>query len=918
MRRRVLLFILLVNLINVIFAQNTWNRMNVLLGNNYGENFTAVKTENEILAFRENVDLYEGANIYFDRFSLTGERLSQNSSLVLSMINENDVLHPIKSGNIVYLVPYMNVNRPIQIQAVDFEGTGLWGVEGRVFNDYQTLHRVISDNIGGLYIVWHENFTYYVKHLDSEGNYTQTAPFTVEDVEIDTSGFFPDDRDYFACDNQGILYWEITQLNHLQGGYTSKLYKLNINCQVLNQDNYDTDYGTDNISLINQDQLILANGDFSIISRNQNLSVNWSLTLNAQVISIMPFNDQKFYVLTRNNYLNKLRLYEISTSGIILSQDNNFLASRINQEYISSFIENNYLYFLISDYGIEKLFKVNGAANSVELLTSTGSQYISLFGDNSVLTSQGVFYYCKYTELPDLESNFEYHNLINAALYLDFTTNNLSYTIIGDIQPSNYIIHTSLSVFKFNSRYYHRFLYTTYPNYYYTNYITNQAGGEITESNDNYDLADKVLITHNNLMLLCLPSMIILTDGGNNTYDNIENHSSDESNSNVIISNETDVSWIASPYPNGVSLNKIINHQFVWSATQRIFSGITKPVWLKDNYLIGNNGDNNILFRFTDNGLFAANWPGQGITLPGTATNYFVINDYFIILYSGYNGSNPCIKARVYSPQNGECLNPEGTILVNNCEYSRFRAEQRDNAIYVLYADKGDIYIKKVLFNGEFISDSSLDNVMLYDNGSNYYYGNKLLKLIMNDDHKLIIMQNNDNKVIYRIINSEEQTDNQVNGFNFGVDDFSSERTLEFLTYLNLPNHETICYFNIPREGMPCYWIVNQKVDLSYPYTDNQDFVVLNQDLRIYPNPFNPETCISFSVEKSSHIEIEIFNIKGQKVKNLCDKMYNQGVYKIVWDGKDENNKSVGSGVYFCKMKSDNQIIKTRKMMLLK
>jgi hypothetical protein len=87
-----------------------------------------------------------------------------------------------------------------------------------------------------------------------------------------------------------------------------------------------------------------------------------------------------------------------------------------------------------------------------------------------------------------------------------------------------------------------------------------------------------------------------------------------------------------------------------------------------------------------------------------------------------------------------------------------------------------------------------------------------------------------------------------------------------------------------------------------------------------YPNPFNPETTISFSVGTQSHtenIQIDIFNIKGQKIRNLLDDTFSPGQHKVVWNGTNDNGQAVPSGIYFYRMKAgDYQSVK--RMMLLK
>lgn len=85
-----------------------------------------------------------------------------------------------------------------------------------------------------------------------------------------------------------------------------------------------------------------------------------------------------------------------------------------------------------------------------------------------------------------------------------------------------------------------------------------------------------------------------------------------------------------------------------------------------------------------------------------------------------------------------------------------------------------------------------------------------------------------------------------------------------------------------------------------------------------YPNPFNPSTSISFSVSQPAFVEMEIFNIKGQKVSQLIHQNMEKGTHKITWNGNDDKGKNVGSGVYFCRLKVNHQSIDTRKMLLIK
>lgn len=89
-----------------------------------------------------------------------------------------------------------------------------------------------------------------------------------------------------------------------------------------------------------------------------------------------------------------------------------------------------------------------------------------------------------------------------------------------------------------------------------------------------------------------------------------------------------------------------------------------------------------------------------------------------------------------------------------------------------------------------------------------------------------------------------------------------------------------------------------------------------------YPNPFNPTTTISFSPDFCEHggqNEIEIFNIKGQKVKTFSIISTEvERSYSVTWDGTDQQSNPIASGVYFAILKAGNEILASRKMLLLK
>ncbi|MCD4650943.1 MAG: peptidylprolyl isomerase [Candidatus Cloacimonetes bacterium] len=84
-----------------------------------------------------------------------------------------------------------------------------------------------------------------------------------------------------------------------------------------------------------------------------------------------------------------------------------------------------------------------------------------------------------------------------------------------------------------------------------------------------------------------------------------------------------------------------------------------------------------------------------------------------------------------------------------------------------------------------------------------------------------------------------------------------------------------------------------------------------------YPNPFNPQTTIRFSLEQSAPVEMKLYNTRGRYVRTLLSETMSSGIHQVEWQGKDNNGKLVASGVYYCVLKTaDNMMV--RKVLMMK
>ena len=84
-----------------------------------------------------------------------------------------------------------------------------------------------------------------------------------------------------------------------------------------------------------------------------------------------------------------------------------------------------------------------------------------------------------------------------------------------------------------------------------------------------------------------------------------------------------------------------------------------------------------------------------------------------------------------------------------------------------------------------------------------------------------------------------------------------------------------------------------------------------------YPNPFNPETTLSYSLADNARVTMEIFDIQGKLVRVLVQQNQTAGHHNVIWDGRDEFGSQVASGVYLCVLQTGN-VREILKISLLK
>jgi hypothetical protein len=113
-----------------------------------------------------------------------------------------------------------------------------------------------------------------------------------------------------------------------------------------------------------------------------------------------------------------------------------------------------------------------------------------------------------------------------------------------------------------------------------------------------------------------------------------------------------------------------------------------------------------------------------------------------------------------------------------------------------------------------------------------------------------------------------------------------------------------------PRENMITRVCLGEK-GMVMPVMD--DFAV---HARQYPDPFNPETAIEYSIPASGMVSIAIYNIRGQRVRSLLSSEQAAGLHKVIWNGTDDGGRRAASGLYFYELRYEDQSIREKMLMI--
>ncbi len=171
------------------------------------------------------------------------------------------------------------------------------------------------------------------------------------------------------------------------------------------------------------------------------------------------------------------------------------------------------------------------------------------------------------------------------------------------------------------------------------------------------------------------------------------------------------------------------------------------------------------------------------------------------------------------------------------------------------------------------------------------------------------------------IVNEQKASEGRLTFGNFNTQGMGGIINILNVRYLLVSASEAILSLKLEfSEMVAAQTFVNLLPFIKIIVTDVDE---LHQVIRIpgeyqlwqnYPNPFNSRTNITFTLPQASNVNIAIYNILGKKLRTLVDAPKAPGRYRLSWQGTDENEINLSSGIYICRIIAGN--FKAEKTML--
>ncbi len=940
MRNKNLLFMLLLFISTLLYSQRVWdNPVNVY--------------QNKLINILDMASADDGGMFVYNKsvgdslYDLSLQKVNQNGDFLfgdgiplfnnsyyqriakIDKLNDNNYI-------IVWEERVYELHSNLYAMKVNSSGTFLWNEPVMITTSSASISDINlkPDNDGGSFMVWTMNYSnIYCGQINNGGT------ITLFNSGSEISGV-----------NDPIIHDLVIENNHLSiifTSFSSNLLKyskyntidnsLEIVNQTINYFYHITDLNFEYLKK-NENQrmfafdktLTLTSDSCYVVSYNNNQIIHIN-RFTGKTLSLSAINDSEQVFVRYDD--NNLYIYKLDNNGSIIAQTT--LNHPLFQIDIEKFLLNkgktmqiqNYLYikFLASAGSIssENLLRIDLQNMMAELKTIETTEI--LYGYNnqiSAFTSQNLFSFTIKRDRLNYSYNFSRVNLI------DFNTENFAL--------SNYYRHNSLPI----GDYFSNKLYdknSILPYHISEGLKSISASGEVSIDNsfdgiNVYQYTSTQISPESHLQIYIeIPqqdtlyqadkAIINTVSNDNQVIDSLEF----EPEYFPMFSHDNNFTWVSHMEMFGNDcyyLNKIDNNQFVSVNTDHQINQALRTLNQFDHFILFENFYNHYMeiLKFDDDGQIIDDWGNQGILkicnlnqYSGMAfTRMFNTDQGLLIVWNNSTGFNESVTTTYYAM----LINPEtGEKIWNNISnlgvLKQGKPFFKNNKLYVINKTATDM-LEANIFS---FSDTGLNlnqTIQL-----SYHTVNDFDVKMLNNRFVIVSSQNfyGYSKVIMKTLGYNGTSDQFGEGFIVRESD-----RLQIKPQLVVLNDHSVFVNRIE-------YLVNSNCNTLYTdlinmddFTETTDTFIKPLALKInanYPNPFNPSTTLSFELPKQSQVKLDIYNIKGQLVKSIFKGQLDSGKHSFEWNGKDKNNKSVSSGLYFSKYVINN-ISYMKKMTLIK
>ncbi|MCD4795817.1 MAG: T9SS type A sorting domain-containing protein [Candidatus Cloacimonetes bacterium] len=384
-----------------------------------------------------------------------------------------------------------------------------------------------------------------------------------------------------------------------------------------------------------------------------------------------------------------------------------------------------------------------------------------------------------------------------------------------------------------------------------------------------------------------------------------------------------------------IKAQKLVNYSPVWGSNGSLLieNGDTGFANLTGSYIYFEYLDEYYFNRIDESGNISADWPFPGVELPEFTPHIKTWNEFNDDLVYTWRESYSGLEDYGFQilTSDGEYVFPGyGLNLLTDVDFYNYKF-LFDGYINLFHQAESDynILMDRYDLQGETIWNGTtcfIENYNSFNRLGSIKMGNKFLVIwctTIEDSHCTYMMQ---------IIGEDGiPLPSNLTGEEYEV--FSSHR--DYQVAATTDTDAAILFERGYTVGSDSEFfssgLVTYLININDLPIDQNEIVMSSQyNLTNHPNPFNPTTEISFNLTteytslrnasawQAENTEISIYNIKGQKVKQLFKGQLPTGKHSFVWNGKDGNDKPVSSGVYLYKLNVNGKIKSTRKCLLMK